>query len=302
MWRKKALPEHMLKASYEIEVLVNGKPLKEYAHNGKVYIEGREKTVFSLRLRNNSYKQKLFVPTIDGLSIMDGKDASYKSSGYIVRGNSSLTIEGWRVSDSKVAEFYFSEPKNSYRKRMKKGNNLGVIGCAVFDEKPAPYVGPTVIIQKEYVYPRPFHCTCPGYCYIHSGSWYSTSTGPNVAWGGSTLLSQANCGASGTGSSMSLNASNTVNCSSVTCGSAGGGGILGELREATQALGTGWGEQKKSEVVTVEFDQKETPAEVFEIYYNTRQELEKMGINFNREPHYVTPVAFPGQYCEPPQN
>jgi len=101
------------------------KQAEQYA---KIYIEGRIGTRFSIRMRNNSYSRKLFVPTIDGLSIMDGKEGDFNSRGYIIPGYSSITIEGWRTSDKDVASFYFSSPNDSYRKKMNMGNNLGVIG------------------------------------------------------------------------------------------------------------------------------------------------------------------------------
>jgi len=68
-------------------------------------------------------------------------------------------------------------------------------------------------------------------------------------------------------------------------------------------LGTGFGESKRSEVVSVNFDRLEGADSIFEIYYNTREQLEKIGINF-KAPVYVTPNAFPGEngYCQPPQN
>jgi len=110
----------MTKNNYEVEVLVNGRPVKEYSHEFRTYIEGKQKTTFSLRLKNNSSVRKLFVPSIDGLSVMDGKECSFDSSGYIVGPYSSITIDGWRTSDSEVAQFYFSDAKSSYRKRMGK--------------------------------------------------------------------------------------------------------------------------------------------------------------------------------------
>ena len=89
----------MLKQSYELEVLINGKAAKEYGHDGKFYIEGREGTRFSIRIKNNSYARKLFVPTIDGLSVMNGEEGDFESSGYIVQGYGSITIDGvaWEI-------------------------------------------------------------------------------------------------------------------------------------------------------------------------------------------------------------
>ena len=270
---EKALPENMLKNSYEVEVLINGKAVKEYAHEGKIYVEGREGTPFSIRIHNNAYSRKLFVPTIDGLSVVDGKEGDFKSSGYIVKGYSSITIDGWRTSDKDVATFYFSSPEESYRKRVKLGNNLGVIGVAVFAEvtnwTSPPTVPWTVPIAPHY--PHPITPQYPPYPYPVYPVWYTTGTAKN-------------------------NLSNITQTTEAMCCSK-------QIRSVqTQKLGTGWGEQKHSEVTTVNFERNGTPEVTFEIYYNTRQELENAGINFKKEPLYMTPQAFPGQYCIPPSN
>ena len=238
----------MTKSNYEVEVLINGKPVKEYIHDGKVYIEGRKETRFSLRLRNNSWQRKLFIPSIDGLSVMNGEECSFDSSVYIVKPYSSVTIDGWRVSDSEVAEFYFSSSSDSYRKRMGKGNNLGVIGVAVFSEK---YKMPII---------NSFYCN------------HSQTEFPRYTLSSATALNNASLSTSGA-----------------------------SVRSMSQDLGTGWGESKRSEVVSVEFDRENHEDTMFEIFYNTREQLQKLGINFKREPLYVTPQSFPGQFCKPPK-
>ena len=274
----------MLKSSYEVEIIINGNPAKEFYHDGKVYVEGREGTRFSIKIKNNAYSRKLFVPTIDGLSVMNGEEGSYKSNGYIVQGYSSITIDGWRTSDKEVAEFYFSSPQGSYRKKMDKGNNLGLIGVAVFDE----------------VWHAPIYTYTPCYC---SHCW------PN----GSITIPQTNVYPTGRWDCTTLN---TLGCNSTpTSGSAGNmysmqSADMGQVMSAmnysgstpSQAFGTGFGEIKHSEVTSVEFERKSYTDAVFEIYYNSREELEKTGICFKKEPLYVTPQAFPGNYCKPPKN
>lgn len=270
----------MQKNSYEVEILIHGKPAKEYAHKGQFYIEGRKETPFSIRLRNNSYQRKLFIPTIDGLSVMDGKEGSFTSSGYIVPAHSTVTIEGWRVSDKDVASFYFSSPNKSYRKRMKKGNNLGIIGVAVFDEKsPFYYTSGSNTISNAGL----------GYGVITSTSGSNLHFNPGIyggdgggGWG---------CGGTNAFYSATAGASLSASLTSASVGSA-----------QTQQLGTGWGEQRTSEVISVNFDQVATPSAIFEIHYSTREQLEGLGINFKKEPLYVTPQAFPGNYCEPPRH
>jgi hypothetical protein len=251
----------MLKQNYEVEVLINGKAAKEYAHKGNVYIEGRKGTRFSIRIRNNSYSRKLFVPTIDGLSVMNGEEGDFNSGGYVVQGHNSITIDGWRTSNKDVASFYFSSPEGSYRRKMNKGNNLGIIGVAIFDEKYNwPHVGTTYTTTN---WPYNLNTTTSGMCNVSDSPSYN-------------CLSQQ---------------TKSMCCSLNNSGSS-----------QEQKLGTGWGEQKTSEVTTVTFEQESYPETVFEIYYNTREELEKAGINFKKEPLYVTPQAFPGQYCKPPKN
>lgn len=251
----------MQKSNYEVDVLVNGRQVKEYAHKSKTYIEGKKGTEFSLRLRNNSWSRKLFVVSIDGLSIIDGEDASYESSGYIVPGNSVTIVEGWRVSDDEVAKFYFSDNKKSYGAKKGKDKNLGIIGVAVFEEE-LKYQNMPTMFNDSY-FPKRF--------FDNSGSTYFAS---GTDGGGSTIC----C------SSMDLSSKEKSN-----------------TKNAKQELGTGWGNYKNSEVTTVEFDKQHNVDTTLEIFYNTRKELAKMGVQF-KKPVYLSPQAFPGQYCKPPQN
>lgn len=212
-------------------------------------------------MRNNSRDRVLFVPTVDGLSIMNGKEASFKSRGYIVNSYDSLVIDGWRTSDDKVSEFFFSSPKGSYASRMDQGGNLGVIGCVVFKDKEK------VKVVKEYIpVPYPSYPQYPHYNY------------PNLYAGTGAITGTSNFGAS---------LLNNVTCSSSQTASAG--------------LGTGFGQDKYSPVVTVDFDKEDHPSAVFSIYYNTRKNLESMGVEF-KKPVYIAPSAFPNEdsYCVRP--
>jgi hypothetical protein len=258
----------MLKSNYEFEVKVNGSTAKEYYHNGSHYIEGREGQCFSLRMKNNSGSRVLFVPTVDGLSIMSGQEASFKSRGYIVNAYDSLTIDGWRTSDNKVAEFFFSSPKGSYAKKIGKGGNLGVIGCAVFKEKQPQIVERIVYIEKQ-PWSNPHHDP------------YNLGSGTA---GGNVI------GLSGV----------TPGLYNVQC-LGGGGSSIKTTNYSASNLGTGFGQEKVSPTVTVSFEKEESPTETFHLYYNTRRALEDLGVEFYK-PVYVAPSAFPNEegYCQRP--
>ena len=257
----------MIKQNYEMEVFVHGKHIKEYIHQNKTYVEGRKNSTFSIKLRNNSSEKALFVLTIDGLSVIDGKDASFDSRGYIINGYDSMIVNGWRVNDNEVAQFFFSSPDESYRKRMSKGNNLGILGLAVFTEKEK--YQPTII--KEYIPYYPAYPRYPNYPYTpvypYWGTTSYTATGANTT--------------------------NNTDCSYYAS-------------QENQNLGTGWGKKESSKVVSTNFDRKEKPNTIFEIFYNTREQLEKIGINFTRRHVAIsTPRSFPREYteyCEQPKN
>lgn len=288
----------MKKSNYEFDIVVNGSPLKEYYHDRKYYVEGKKETEFSLRIRNNGSAKIVAIPSVDGLSVMNGKQASFKSNGYIINGYDSLTIDGWRTSDKDVAKFYFSDPENSYSKRKGDGNNLGIIGLAIFQEKyniQREFEDLKKEIDKKFppLIPWPTipidPCPCP-----RRYPWWSE---PFITWGGSSITYTNN----GTNQTMLLSASsgeNNVVNSSVDKAYKKNEQTKGQWQE----LGTGWGESKKSEVVSVNFDREDNPSATFEIYYNTRKQLEEIGIDFSKKPVYVTPQAFPGQYCEPPKH
>lgn len=130
------LGEDTIINGYELEVLVHGHPCREYVHEGSVWIEGRPSSEYTLRVKNNSDSKILAVVSVDGLSVMDGKEASRDSGGYVIWAKGRIDIPGWRLSNDAVAKFCFSEPSSSYAQQMGKAQNLGVVGCMVFEERP----------------------------------------------------------------------------------------------------------------------------------------------------------------------
>ena len=263
----------MIKSSFEFEILVHGSSTKEYYHKGRNYIEGKKGSQFSLRMKNNSSSKALFIPTVDGLSIISGKEGSFKSQGYIVNAYDSVTIDGWRTSDDKVSQFYFSTPEKSYATKVNKGGNLGVIGCAVYKEKERVKIIEKIIHEYIPYEPKPYQ-------FPNSGPWYSYTC--------SNLSDNQPASIMSCASAVGASASPTSNKFSRGVSQA-------------QGLGTGFGEDKYSPITKVDFEREDKIAEVFSIYYNTRENLEELGVEF-RKPVYVAPSAFPKEdgYCERP--
>lgn len=77
------------------------------------------------------------VASIDGLDVLDGRQASRQKSGYVLRPYSSISIEGFRKSHVSVASFTFSSPQQSYAANSKQGSikNTGIIGTVIYELK-----------------------------------------------------------------------------------------------------------------------------------------------------------------------
>lgn len=118
--------------------VISHRAVIEYNHEGEVWIEGRSGSEFIIRIANNSNIKKLFIISVDGLSVFDGKLASSDSSGIILAAGETLDIPGWKTTDSTAAKFFFVKKEGSYSS-WSGGNseNAGVIGVMVFDEKPS---------------------------------------------------------------------------------------------------------------------------------------------------------------------
>lgn len=97
---------------------------------------GRKGSTYSLVIKNLCHSRLEIVLSVDGLDVMDGRPASTKKRGYIIKPGKTLTVKGFRTSDDAVAAFKFSSVSESYsNKRHGATRNVGVIGMAVFTEK-----------------------------------------------------------------------------------------------------------------------------------------------------------------------
>jgi hypothetical protein len=273
----------MERNSFELQVRVHGKPVREYHHEGRVFIEGRKSSDFVLRINNKSFRRILAVPTVDGLSVMDGKEASYDSGGYVIDPFGYINIPGWRLDDDQVAKFFFAKQQAAYAAKMDKPTNIGVIACAIFTEKEKP---PTL----TYFYNQ------SGIGGIGGGATFDsapfTYTSHSAAPIGSRGVVNVNC------------------CHTVEQPTAQDWQMQqGEANEIcddhleAQNLGTGFGKRQGHRVTTVTFERaSETPEAVLELNYDDREGLQRRGVNLSKKGVVGVPNPFPAQRgCMPPR-
>ena len=125
----------VLAALFRLEVIVDGRALREYPYAGEQFVEGSRGSEFTLRVTNTGSRRALAVVSVDGLSVMDGKRASRVSNGYIVNARGSLEIPGWRLTNNDVAHFAFATRPEAYATQMDQPENVGVIGVAFVLER-----------------------------------------------------------------------------------------------------------------------------------------------------------------------
>jgi hypothetical protein len=74
---------------------------------------------------------------VDGINVISGETGAWGQTGYVFGPGQSYEIAGWRKSDAEIAAFNFTAASNSYAERTGRPANVGVIGVALFLERPA---------------------------------------------------------------------------------------------------------------------------------------------------------------------
>lgn len=114
----------------------SGQPLTVYRKAGRAWVAGQPASRYAIRLRNQSGARVLVVLSVDGVNVVSGETAAYGQTGYVLDPGRSHDITGWRKSDTAIAAFEFAALAESYAARTGRPGNVGVIGAAVFLEKP----------------------------------------------------------------------------------------------------------------------------------------------------------------------
>jgi hypothetical protein len=161
--------------SYQVNVLVNGSRCKQYNHNGKLFVEAKKGSEYSIEIKNDTWQRILAVCSVDGLDILNGKPAEENGNGYVINGYGSLKADGFRVSNEKVAKFLFDYKGGSYAASKEDGSerNVGVIGVRIFTEKVKPTPPPPVVIREEHHHHHDHYPNNPWY---NRPYWWDNTT------------------------------------------------------------------------------------------------------------------------------
>lgn len=128
-------------SNIEFSILINGSnPIQIYRDpitNSANFVEGRKGSEFQIQVKNNNYYRVCVIPSVDGLSTIDGKTATKDSPSFIIEPRSTIKIPGWTIDHNTISAFKFTDMSKSYSKEVTgTDQKVGVVGIMVFNEKP----------------------------------------------------------------------------------------------------------------------------------------------------------------------
>ena len=138
--------------NFELDVIVDGRPLNEYYSRGRTYVEALQGAEYELRLRNNSPDRVAVALSVDGLNTIDARHTSaWNASKWVIEPYHTITISGWQMNSERARRFYFTNERDSYGAKLGQTANLGVIAAVFFRERnrPVPITPPYPITRDK---------------------------------------------------------------------------------------------------------------------------------------------------------
>ena len=251
----------------------SGATLPTYSHGGKLYVAGTPGHRYGVRIVNRTGARVLTVLSVDGVNAITGENADPNQSGYVLGAYDSTEVDGWHKNMSEIAEFNFTNLGDSYAARTGRPNNVGVIGVAVFREKPHyTWRERDEKIAREA--PMPSAADSAGYA-------RKDAAPPPMA---------AQAPASAGAAAKSAPAETSANS-------------MAEARRAKpeESLGTGHGEREYSSATYTTFERESShPSEVDSIWYDSQRNLVARGVIPAPRPIAKEPQPFPNTFVPDP--
>ena len=267
---------------------------------GSQYVAGQFGARYDLRLSNNTAERVEAVVTVDGRDVISGEPGNFRQQrGYVIAPFSSIVVEGFRQSLDQVAAFRFSELGDSYSARRGTAQNVGVIGVAVFREKPSrepkQAFAPRPAFEGggEFANAEPFPDSRARSAGPAAGATADSSAPKKSS------ASRAPAAADEAPASAPLGGSAESEAQALAPSPAPGDDAFAPAPTPRNELGTQYGESTFSAVSQVEFKRrhKRKPDAFLTVYYDSPRGLQARGIPLEGAAVVASgsdPQAFPG--------
>jgi len=141
--------------SFEVQILVDGRPLEEYYARGNSYVEASAGAEYEVRIRNPLPYRVAVALSVDGLNTIDARRTSaWNASKWVIEPYGTISISGWQMSSERARRFYFTSERDSYGAKLGQTANLGNISAVFFRER-RPYAVPVTPAPPPR--PRPIY-------------------------------------------------------------------------------------------------------------------------------------------------
>lgn len=138
---------------FDVAILVDGRPLYEYAARGKRYVEAHEGAEYEIQIRNPYPFRVAVALSVDGLNSIDARrTTAWNASKWVIAPYSTIHVSGWQMSSERARHFYFTTERDSYAAKLGQPANLGAISVVVFRERryvPVPITPPRPTYEED---------------------------------------------------------------------------------------------------------------------------------------------------------
>ena len=136
---------------FSIEVLIDGRPVPEYAARGRRYVEALQDAEYELRIHNPTSSRVALALSVDGLNTIDARHTgAWDAHKWVIEPYGTIYVRGWQMSSENARRFYFTTERDSYAAKLGQAANVGVISAVFFRERK-----PVVILPVTPGPPRP---------------------------------------------------------------------------------------------------------------------------------------------------
>jgi len=138
---------------FEVQVLVDGRPLEEYKTRDRSYVEALAGAEYEVRIHNPLPYRVAVALSVDGLNSIDARHTTaWNASKWVIEPYGTINISGWQMSSERARRFYFTSERDSYGAKLGQTSNLGVVSAVFFRER-RPYPVPIAPPPR----PRPIY-------------------------------------------------------------------------------------------------------------------------------------------------
>src|ERR1051326_8966806 len=99
---------------FSVEILIDGRPIPEYAARGRRYVEAIENAEYELRIHNPLGTRVAVALSVDGLNSIDARHTSaWDAHKWVIEPYGTIYVRGWQMSSENARRFYFTTERDS---------------------------------------------------------------------------------------------------------------------------------------------------------------------------------------------